>query len=120
MGRLIGIPFFFTEKALEEEKNDAANMRKAKMQRKEEGLHGNEDGEIEDEDDPIQICSREAARRIQTQFQNRFIRRSGSSLGPDGKPLLRLPKCKSISLDVKLSDREMVIMDAMAANMRDE
>lgn len=119
MGRLVGIPFFFSDTAWEEEKSDAAKIRKAKVQRKEEGLHGNDDGEIEDDDDPVQVCSQEAARRIQSQFENRFIRRSGSSLDYDGKPLLQLPNCTSISLDVKLSDREMDIMNTMASNMRE-
>jgi len=113
MGRLIHIPFFLTERSVEEEKQDMASIRRTRS-----NLPPDYDPLNDDDDDPIRVCYTNIARRMQGQFDGRILRRTVRSVDWEGKPLLKLPPCETIMVKLQLEDREMKIMDHLAAKVR--
>jgi TATA-binding protein-associated factor len=115
MGRLTGVPHFFTEDAHQEEKNDAANLRRAKKE-----LSDDYDPINDDDDDPIKLCQVSIAQRMQAQFQGRIIRRTIDSKDWEGRLLLNLPPYKAIHVILNLTEREMAVISAKAEAVKDE
>lgn len=114
MGRLVGLPHFFTEESSTEERADTANLRRAKRE-----LPPDYDSENEDEDNPYRLCQVEISLRHQTQFQGRIIRRTRTSKTCDGDILIKLPPCVSILAFLQLTDREMEIISSLTDMVRD-
>jgi TATA-binding protein-associated factor len=113
MGRLVHIPFFLTERSLEEEKQDMASIRRTRS-----SLPPGYDPLNDDDDDPIKMCYTTIARRMQDQFDGRILRRTVNSVDWEGKPLIKLPPYETIMVKLKLEDREMKILDHLAAKVR--
>jgi hypothetical protein len=117
MGRLTGVAHFFTEDAHQEEKNDSANLRKARR----EQVHDEYDGDDEDEDDeePIKLCQYSIAQRMQSNFQGRVIRRTIDSKDWKGRSLLNIPPYQAKHAILNLTEREMTIIAAKAEEIKD-
>ena len=107
MGRLVGIDFFFTEASYAEQTIDANVLRRARNER-EEMLE-----EPDEDEDPVIIAQREASLRLQSQFEDRLIRRTGKSLNPDGSPLIYLPPLHIQRFYIDLSPRELSILECI-------
>ena len=101
MARLVGIPYFFTEQALAEEKVDMASIRRAKTTLS--------DGTPDDQ--AHKLCCAQISVRMHKQFDNRNICRSASSKDWQGKPLLELKAPEIITLKLPLLDWEQKIVD---------
>ncbi|TFK59812.1 hypothetical protein BDN72DRAFT_780239 [Pluteus cervinus] len=114
MGRLSGIAHFFSEAALEEEKLDATNLRKAKSM-----LGEDYDPFNDDDDDLIKMCCVSASRRMHSQFDNRIIRRTTTSKDWEGKPLVDLPPCHTTLCVVKLTPHEMAIINYLDERVKE-
>ena len=83
MGRLVGIPHFFTEAAWSEEKDDDAAVRRAKKL---------------DNDGETQLAERvQAVKRLQGHLTGHFLRRTTDSFDYNAKPLLPLPPYKEVT-----------------------
>ena len=113
MGRLVQVPFFLTERSIDEEKQDMALLRRTRN-----SLPPGYDPLNDDDDDPIKTCYTTIARRMQDQFDGRIIRRTVASVDWEGKPLIKLKPYKTIMVKLQLEDREMEIMDYLAAKVR--
>ncbi|KAG6871948.1 hypothetical protein C0995_014639 [Termitomyces sp. Mi166 len=97
MLRLAGLPHFFTDACMAEEKEDAAALRRAKKM-DDDGVSANEE----------QI---RAVKRLQAQSRGRFLRRTTESLDCQGKPLVPLPPLVEVSGILKITPEEKAIMD---------
>ena len=113
MGRLVHVPFFLTERSIDEEKQDMASIRRTRS-----SLPSGYDPLNDDDDDPIKMCYTTIARRMQDQFQGRILRRTVNSVDWEGKPLIKLEPYKTIMVKLTLEDREMEILDHLAAKVR--
>lgn len=109
MGRLIGIPYFLSPEAHDDEKADAAALRKAKKE-----VSEMDDDESPSENSLIRRIHINASLRMQKQFQGRIVRRTTQSVDWRGKNLLDLPPIIRIKAIVKLTDREMKIINKLA------
>lgn len=110
MGRLVGLPYFLSEDAYDEEKTDARNIRKAKG------------GDFEDgafETDPSKEVQMFISQRMQYQFDGSILRRTLNSLKWNGEPLIVLPPYDEIMLVVKLMDWEMEIITELADRIKE-
>lgn len=116
MGRLVGVPHFFTPDAHQEEKTDAARLRKAKKEMPEDYNPLEDDGE----DDPVKACQVSIAQRMQGQFQGRVIRRTIDSKDWEGRMLLNLPPYRAQHAILDLTPREMAIISAKAEAVKDQ
>ncbi|RXW12447.1 hypothetical protein EST38_g13407 [Candolleomyces aberdarensis] len=105
MGRLMGIPYFTSEEARDDQTADNADLRRAKIEREAEPESFTPD------DDPVKIAQVEISKRLAAQFQNRVIRRVATSLDVDGKPLIELPPINVIEGVVHLTERERKILE---------
>ncbi|KAF5370979.1 hypothetical protein D9615_010044 [Tricholomella constricta] len=74
MGRLVGIPHFFTEESHIEEKADAAAVRKAKK--------------LDDDGEALLVEQLQSVKRLQAHLVGHFLRRTTASLDFIRKPLL--------------------------------
>jgi hypothetical protein len=101
MGRLVGMPYFFTEDAFSQEKEDTASVRKAKK--------------LDDDGESLQAEQVQAVRRLQSHLKGNFLRRTTKSLDNNRKPLLPLPPYKEILGTVTLTERETEIIQERAA-----
>ncbi|KAG6876903.1 hypothetical protein C0993_012196 [Termitomyces sp. T159_Od127] len=97
MLRLTGVPHFFTDASMVEEKEDAAALRRAKKM-DDDGLAAHEE----------QV---RAVKRLQTQARGHFLRRTTDSVNFEGKPLVPLPPLVEISGVLKITSQEKAIMD---------
>ncbi|KAG5719786.1 DNA repair protein rhp26 [Termitomyces sp. T112] len=97
MLRLAGVPHFFTEASLAEEKEDAAALRRAKKL-DDDGVAANEE----------QVM---AVKRLQKQAKGHFLRRTTESLNHEGRPLVALPPLVEITGVLKITPQEKAIMD---------
>lgn len=104
MGRLLGIPHFLSEDSYQEEKDDLANMRKARK--------------LDDDGFSMRKIQVEAARRMQRQFRGFILRRTTDSRNWLGKTLLDLPPHKDIIGVITLTERERRIMNARAEDAK--
>lgn len=116
MGRLVGIPHFFSEEAFKEEKEDAAAQRKARKVLLEEEIYLEDDSP---ETRALRVLSVGVAVRMQKQFEGRIIRRTIDSKDWKGESLLRLPPYKQISGVLTLTPRESKIVQKLAELAKD-
>lgn len=100
MGRMVGVPHFFSELCFVEEKTDAASIRRAKK--------------FDDDGETVLSEQLKAVKRLQTQLAGHFLRRNTDSLDWEGKPLLELPPCAEITGILTLTERETKIIQARA------
>lgn len=123
MGRLTGVAHFFTEDAHQEEKNDAANLRKARReQAQDEDDEVNKDHDCDnynDNDNPTKLCQNAIAQRMQAQFQGCVIRRTIDSRDWMGRSLLNIPPYKAIHAILDLTEREMAVIAKKAEEVKD-
>lgn len=101
MGRLVGVPHFFTEDALSQEKEDTASVRRAKK--------------LDDDGETLLAEQVQAVRRLQSHLKGNFLRRTTESLDNHNQPLLPLPPHQDILGMVTLTDRETKIIQERAA-----
>ena len=119
MGRLTGVPHFFSEEAHREEKGDAMNLRKARKEQVVDDDSDNENGNERDDDDPMKLCQYSIAQRMQGQFQGRVIRRTVESKDWQGQSLLKIPPYKSVHAILDLTERETALIAAKAEEVKD-
>ncbi len=110
MGRLVGIPCFLSDKAYQEEKNDQAQIRKAKKAILEEDDPADESPEKEN----LRRLQLAIAMRMAEQFRDYIIRRTVDSKDWEGKSLLNLPPFKTVLGVVEITKREMSIILQLA------
>ncbi|KAJ3564157.1 hypothetical protein NP233_g8477 [Leucocoprinus birnbaumii] len=96
MGRLIGLPYFFSELCVAEEREDNAMLRRAKKL--------NDDGES------LRAARVHITRRLHDLCKGHFLRRTTASLDWAGRTLLPLPPYIEIIGLLQLSEREMLIL----------
>jgi TATA-binding protein-associated factor len=109
MGRLLGIPYFLSEEALNAEKSDLSSFRHAKRNSPEEFA-----------DQAVRECQVAVAQRLQTHFTGRILRRGVSSLNWLGAFLISLPLCQEIFIQVKPTAREMEIISELADRVKEK
>jgi hypothetical protein len=114
MARLVGIPYFFLAQALADEKLDGNAIRHAKQERAALGE------DVEPEEDPLLIVQSSISARIQTQFEDRVIRRTKDSTAKDGSPLVVIPASTVLEVVLRLLDREVKILDRVTEADLDE
>ncbi|KAF9443968.1 hypothetical protein P691DRAFT_808051 [Macrolepiota fuliginosa MF-IS2] len=100
LARLVGIRHFHDEISFVEEKNDAANIRKAKK--------------LDDDGEAVRAERRQIIGRLQQRCHGHFLRRTTESVNWLGKPLLSLPPCHEIIGVVSLTRRETEIIEERA------
>lgn len=100
MGRLVGINYFSTEAAFEEERNDASAIRRAKK--------------LDDDGEAVLAEQLQAVRRQQNHCIGHFLRRTTQSKDFEGNDLLPLPPYDEIIGVLKLTDREVIILQVRA------
>jgi hypothetical protein len=111
MGRLLGIPYFLTEEAYQEEKDDASLLRQMRR--------AGEETDPNVPNDELRECQIVIAQRMQTHFANRILRRTGNSLDWKGEKLIDLPPYIDIPIIVKPTAREMEIITELADSVKD-
>ena len=107
MGRLTGVPHFFTHEAWIEEKEDSRELRQARK-------------DLPDDYDPLydddsetnlyKLKQVEIARRMQERSEGRVIRRTRESLNWQGTCLIPLPPLKTEYVHLDLTERELQII----------
>jgi TATA-binding protein-associated factor len=100
MGRLVGVPHFFTEAAFMEERDDGTAMRRAKK--------------MDDDGHSLKVTQVEAVRRMHMHFAGFLLRRTTDSLNWKGLTLLDLPRHEDIVGVLELTQRERDIIDQRA------
>jgi SNF2 family DNA or RNA helicase len=111
MGRLVGVPHFLTQEALDEEKADLSSLRRAKTGDSEDAVAGS--------DNDILECQMAIAHRMQKQFMGRILRRTTDSKDWEGKPLISIPPHEEIRIIVKPTEREMDIISELSDDVKD-
>lgn len=101
MGRLVGIPHFFTEDSYSQEKEDTAAFRKARS--------------LDDDGESLLAEQVQAVKRLQGHLKGNLLRRTTDSLDYNNNPLLPLPPYKEILGVVTLTERETGIIQDRAA-----
>ena len=130
MGRLVGIPYFFTNDAHEEELHDLSILRRAKAdeeKRRRQNAENAEDSDSSEEsssesdsEDQYKALQVQIALRIQSQFEGRVIRRHRESLDWEGKVIVDIPDYIEKTLLLKLTDHEMEIIQELADQVREK
>jgi hypothetical protein len=115
MGRLLGIPYFLSAQAHDDEKADAAALRKAKKE-----VLEMDDDHFPSENNHVRRIHVNAALRMQREFEGRIIRRTTQSIDWRGNNLLDLPPINRIKAVVKLSDREMKVINTLAESAKEK
>lgn len=103
MGRLIGIPHFFTAEAYEEEKQDTRDLRQAAC-----------------EPESVKLLQVQIAQRMHETCKGHIIRRTAKSLNWKGEPLVALPPCHIIQAFLDLTEREANIINNSLSDLQDE
>jgi len=117
MGRLVGIDFFFSQKAFDEEKADLKELRRAKAAL---GEDFDPLSVEENADNPIRETQAVIALRIQGQFEQRVLRRIIDSKNWLGESLVELPELHEYTVLLKLQPFEQEIHSKLAERLRDE
>jgi TATA-binding protein-associated factor len=94
------VPYFLTEAAYEEEKEDAAEVRKAKK--------------LDDDGRLVRSVQIQSVRRMHKQFRGSILRRTTDSINWIGRTLLDLPPCKEIVGVLTLTKRETDLLSERA------
>ncbi|KAF8871323.1 P-loop containing nucleoside triphosphate hydrolase protein [Infundibulicybe gibba] len=100
MARLCGVPYFLSEKSVAEEKEDAIAFRRARK--------------MDDDGLALRKAQIEAVRRMQKHFHGSILRRTADSLDWKGQVLVSLPPYKEITGILRLTEREMSILEKHA------
>jgi hypothetical protein len=98
MARLVGIPYFSSDEFWEATQVYNSQLRKFKAQMARGGW--------DDEPNPLPGLQNGQTRYLRSYFENRLIRRTGTSKDNCGNQLLTLPKITRIALTVSLQSRE--------------
>ena len=115
MGRLVGIEFFYSQQAWDEEKVDMKELRRARA------ASGEDPPDVEENiDDPIRETQAAIALRIQGKFEQRLLRRSAESKNWLGENLIVLPKLHEHTVLLRLQPFEQKIHSKLAERLRDE
>lgn len=109
MGRIIGLPFFFSDEAYDQQQDDASNLRRARHARTQLETTS------EESEDPVLLTQATAAKRMQEKFEKRIIRRTAQSLNLHNKPLISLPPLTVVHAILQLTDRELDIIEALSS-----
>ncbi|KAJ3566667.1 hypothetical protein NP233_g6859 [Leucocoprinus birnbaumii] len=96
MGRLVNLDYFFSELCIAEEKEDNALIRKAKK--------------FDDDGESLRAARMQITRRLHDRCRGHFLRRTTNSYDWVGRTLLPLPPYLEIIGLIKLSDREILIL----------
>jgi len=115
MGRLIGVPYFLSPQAHDNENADAANLRKAKKEALEMG-----DDEPSSDNSLVHRTHINASLQMQKQFEGHIIQRTTQNVDWRGKNLLDLPPIKRIKAVVKLTECEMSIINKLAESAKEK
>lgn len=107
MGRLVGIPHFMSTQAWHEQLSDTNNLRRARQDREDSAEA------IPPDQDPVRSLQVTISERMQSKFEGRVIRRTAQSLDADGTPLITLPPLSIIHGVLKLSQRELEILESI-------
>lgn len=100
MGRLVGVPHFFTETSFIEEKDDAAALRRAKK--------------LDDDGEALLMTQLKSIKCLQGHLIGCFLRRTTTSLDYLGNVLLPLPPYVEILGILNLTPRESQIIEDRA------
>lgn len=104
MGRLTGVPYFSSEDAYSNQLSIAAELRRRRQEKP-------TNSEVSDDECPIRLKQIEVSQFMQGLFEGRIIRRTAESLGPDKKPLIKLPPMTIVYGILNLTPREYEIID---------
>jgi hypothetical protein len=116
MGRLVGIPHFFSEQAFIEEKEDAVAQRKARKVLLKEKMYLKDDSP---ETRALRLLSVGVSLRMQKQFEGRVIRQTIDSKDWKEELLLNLPPYRQISGILTFTQRESKIIQQLAELAKD-
>lgn len=128
LARIIGIPHFLTVESLEEEKEDAATLRRLKKRKALQEDEGDENNlappaevppAASDVGQQLRVEQVRAVQRMQRQFQGRIIRRTTASKDYLGNSIVNLPPYRIIEGQIKLTDREMAVISELAEKAKD-
>ena len=117
LGRLTGIPYFFTFEAWNEEKEDSRELRAARQ-----ALSDSQDP-LDDhslEQDFLKLKQIEIARRMQEKYEGHVIRRTRDSLDWQGTPLIPLPPLRTEYVYLDLTERELQIITDHGKSLREK
>lgn len=117
MGRLVGIDFFFSQKAFDEEKDDMKELRRVKAASGEECDPFDVE---EDEDGPTREIQAAIALRMQGQFEQRVLSRTKNSKNWLGESLIVLPELHKHTVLLRLRAFEQEIHSKLVERLRDE
>jgi TATA-binding protein-associated factor len=117
MGRLVGVDFFFSQKAFDEEKADMKELRRVKAASGEDCDPLNVE---EDEDGSTREIQAAIALRMQGQFEQRVLRRTKDSKNWLGENLIVLPQLHEHTVLLRLRAFEQEIHSKLAERLRDE
>lgn len=112
---MVGIEYFFTQEAFNEEKSDTAELRRAKA-----SLGDDYDPLNLEQNDPVREAQYVIAIRIQSQFQQRVLRRGIESKNWLGEKLIDLPELHIHMLLLTLQPFEREIHSQLAEKIREE
>ena len=108
-GRLANIPYFFSDELAQQVRDDQRDIARARREKQAE--------EIDDGDEcPVRQLQQSISLRFQEKFEGRVIRRTAQSLDFEGKQLINLPEMKIIHAPVRLTDREIEIIEQDVAD----
>ncbi|KAJ8690094.1 hypothetical protein PTI98_012931 [Pleurotus ostreatus] len=107
MGRLINVPWFATDEAYQQERDDMKTIRRLSATK---NRPADQDG--------LQEARVQISTRIKNRFKGRILCRSPGTIGQDGKPLVNLPQKRRITLEIEPTPREKVIFEKNANTTR--
>lgn len=113
--RLSGIPHFFTEDSLEEEKDNSGAIHRAKQHQREEFAAA----ESLDAADHVRAAQITAVLRMQERFNGRIIRQTIDSKEWQGFQILNLLLYKTINAIVRLMEHEMKVIMELVQHAKD-
>jgi hypothetical protein len=111
VGRLVGIPYFSSDTYWDDHLAYASQLRRAKNE-KAKGFH-------EGEPCPIRELQIAHTKMLRSKFQNRVIRRTGSSVNDQGDQLMPLPQRADIILVVALPEQERRLVTVQSISEED-
>ncbi|PPQ93015.1 hypothetical protein CVT25_006099 [Psilocybe cyanescens] len=110
MGRIVGIPYFLSQEATENEKSDLKELRQLKR------CMDDETKEMESE--AMMDFTKRTGQKMQMLFKDRILRRTTSSKDWRNQPLIDLPPYIDTPVILKVTEREMDIIREKADKMK--
>ena len=108
MGRLLGLPYFFSEEALAEQKADATTIHRTRV-----------DPDDSTDGNPAKDYQIAIAQRMQAWFNGRILRRTVESRDWKKEPLVSLLPYEDVMIVVKPTSREMEIISELADGVKE-